>query len=72
MARPIKQLTADKDTLMQLRRCLRASTVTVRERERAEMVLLRLEGLSVAAVAERAGFTKFRTGISVSRGQPMQ
>jgi transposase len=60
MARPIKQLTADKDTLMQLRRCLRASTVTVRERERAEMVLLRLEGLSVAAVAERLGTTPKR------------
>src|SRR5271165_2360973 len=60
MARPIKRLLADGESLAQLRRRARSSTVAVRDRDRAEMVLLRIEGFSVAAVAERLGTTPKR------------
>src|SRR5271165_4289708 len=60
MARPIKRLLADGESLAQLRRRARSSTVAVRDRARAEMVLLRIEGFSVAAVAERLGTTPKR------------
>jgi transposase len=63
MARPIKGLLADRETLSQLRRRVRSSTVAVRDRDRAEMILLRIEGLSVAAVAERLGTTPKRVSM---------
>jgi transposase len=60
MGRPIKRLLADGESLTRLRRRARSSTVAVRDRERAEMILLRIDGLSVAAVAERLGTTAKR------------
>ena len=60
MARPIKLLLADREALRELRRRARSSTVAVRDRERAEIVLLRIEGVSVEAAAERLGTTKPR------------
>jgi hypothetical protein len=54
MARPIKRVAAEADVVRELRRRSRASTSTVRERERAEIVLARLDGLSVTAAAEKA------------------
>jgi transposase len=60
MGRPIKRLLADKEALLQLRQRTGSSTVAVRDRERAEIVLLRLEGFSVATVAERLGTTPKR------------
>ena len=60
MARPIKRIAAEADVLKELRRRSRATTSTVRERERADIVLARLDGLSVGAVAEKLGTTPKR------------
>lgn len=57
MARPIKLIEAEPDVVKELRRRSRATTSTVRERERADVVLGRLEGLAVSVVAERLGTT---------------
>ena len=63
MARPIKRLLADGEALMELRRRARSPTVAVRDSERAEIVLLRIEGVSVEAVAERLGTTPKRVSM---------
>ena len=63
MARPIKQLRADSDVVKELRRRSRAATAPVRDRERAEIVLLRLDGRSVEAVAEQLGTTAKRVSL---------
>ena len=60
MARPIKRLRAEPEVVKELRRRTKATTSTVRERERAEIVLLRLRGVSVEAAAERQGTTPKR------------
>jgi transposase len=60
MARPIKRITAEPESVEELRRRARAVTSTVREQERARIVLLRLEGMSVTAVAEHLGTTAKR------------
>jgi transposase len=60
MARPIKLIEAEPDVVKELRRRSRATTSTVRERERADIVLCRLEGLAVSIVAERLGTTAKR------------
>jgi len=60
MARPIKRIAAEADVVKELRRRSRASTSTVRERERADIVLARLDGVSVTAVAEKLGTTPKR------------
>ncbi|MFO1083553.1 MAG: IS630 family transposase [Reyranellaceae bacterium] len=60
MARPIKRLEAEGEVVQELRRRARARTSTVRERERAEIVLLRLDGLSVNKVAEQLKTTAKR------------
>jgi DNA-directed RNA polymerase specialized sigma24 family protein len=52
MAPPIKRLHADDETLRELQRRARAATSTVREQERTSIILLRLKGMSVAAIAE--------------------
>jgi DNA-directed RNA polymerase specialized sigma24 family protein len=62
MARPIKRLQAEPAVVEDLRRRSRARTSMVRERERAEIILLRLEGLGVAEIALR-----LKTQRSVSR-----
>ena len=55
MARPIKHIQADAETVKELRRRARAATSTVRKQERANIVLLRLDGKGVEAVAEQLG-----------------
>ena len=51
MARPIKRLKAEPEVVEELRRRSRARTSMVRDRQRAEIILLRLEGVSVAEIA---------------------
>ena len=63
MARPIKHLQAEPDIVAELRRRSRATTSTVREKERAAMVLLRFDGIGVEAVAEQLGTTAKRVSI---------
>lgn len=63
MARPIKQLQADAETTKELQRRARAATSSVRDRERADIVLLRLQGLKVEAVAEQLGTTAKRVSM---------
>ena len=60
MARPIKRLQAEPAVVEDLRRRSRARTSMVRERERAEIILLRLEGLGVAEIALRLKTTAKR------------
>jgi transposase len=67
MARPIKRIAAGADLLKELRRRARASTSTVREQERAEMVLARVDGLSVTAAAEKLGTTPKRVSMWTKR-----
>ncbi|MGH6801764.1 MAG: IS630 family transposase [Methyloceanibacter sp.] len=72
MARPIKQLQADVEVVKELRRRSRAATASVRDRERADIVLLRLEGLGVEAVAERLGTTAKRVSTWSKRFEERQ
>jgi transposase len=60
MARPIKRLEAKPAVVEDLRRRSRARTSMVRERERAEIILLRLEGLGVTEIALRLKTTAKR------------
>jgi hypothetical protein len=43
MARPIKRLHGEPDVVKELRRRSRSTTIGVRDRERAEIILLRLD-----------------------------
>jgi transposase len=63
MARPIKRLQADLAVVEELRRRSRASTSTVRERDRAGMILLRLDGVSVTEAAVRLKTTAKRVSM---------
>ena len=63
MARPIKRLQAEPEIAAELRRRWRATTSTVREKERAAMVLLRLDGLGVEAAAGQLGTMAKRVSI---------
>jgi transposase len=67
MARPIKRIAAGADVRKELRRRARASTSTVREQKRAEIVLARLDGLSVTAAAEKLGTTPKRVSTWTKR-----
>ncbi len=60
MARPIKRLHAEADIVNELRRRARATTIAVRDRERAAIILLRLEGVGVEAAAEQLKTTSKR------------
>jgi len=60
MARPIKRLETEPAVTEELRRRLRSRTCLVRERERAEIILLRLEGIGVAEIAARLKTTAKR------------
>ena len=51
MARPIKVLSATEDTLSELRRRANGRSIEHRERFRAKIILLRLDGLKIAEVA---------------------
>jgi len=63
MARPIKHLQAEAVLVKELRRRARAMTSTVREQQRASIVLLRLDGMSVEAAAKQLGTTPKRVSI---------
>jgi transposase len=63
MGRPVKRIQADAEAVKQLRRRARAATSTVREQERANIVLLRLDGNGVEAVAEQLGTTAKRVSL---------
>jgi transposase len=60
MARPIKRIQAEAEVVEELRRRARARTSLVRERERAEIILLRLDGIGVAETAARLKTTAKR------------
>jgi transposase len=55
MARPIKVVTADKGVRAELERRAKAPTSAHRDRLRAKIVLLRLDGLKNEDVAARVG-----------------
>jgi hypothetical protein len=63
MARPIKRLQAEPGVVTELRRRSRSTTIGVRDRERAAIILLRLDGLGVEAVAERLNTTPKRVSL---------
>ena len=67
MVRPVKRIQADTEAVKELRRRARAATSTVRERERANIVLLRLEGKGVEAVAEQLGTAAKRVSMWCKR-----
>ena len=46
MARPIKQLYAEPDVAKELRRRARSTAIGARDKERANIILLRLDGVS--------------------------
>lgn len=60
MGRPIKPMQAGQEMVAELRRRLRSATIGVRDRERADIILLRLEGVGVQGIAERLGTTAKR------------
>jgi len=55
MARPIKKLVASPEDGAELRRRSRAATTTQRDKLRADIVLLRVDGLKIEDVAGRLG-----------------
>jgi transposase len=61
--RPVKRIEVEPEVAAELRRRARAATSTVREQQRASIVLLWLEGLSVTAVAARLGTTAKRVSM---------
>jgi transposase len=63
VSRPIKRLIAEPSVIKELRRRSRSTTIGVRDRERAEMILLRLDGASVAVVAEQLHTTPKRVSL---------
>ncbi len=63
MAQQIRRVTAEPDVVAQLRRRSRASAISMRDRERAAIILLRLEGLGVDAVAARLNTTPKRVSL---------
>ena len=65
MARRRIELQADE--VGELRRRLRAGTVSVRERRRSEIILLRAEGLTQQQIAERMGISRLQVGRWVGR-----
>ena len=67
MARPIKRLHTEPETVQELRRRVKAPTSTVRERDRALIILLRLEGVGVDVVAEKLGTTSKRVSMWARR-----
>jgi transposase len=63
MARPIKRLHGEPDVVKELRRRSLSTTIGVRDRERANIILLRLDGVGVEAVAERLKTTPKRVSL---------
>jgi transposase len=56
-------LGGELDVVKELRRRSRSTTIGVRDRERAEIILLRLDGVGVEAVAERLKTTPKRVSL---------
>jgi transposase len=67
MGRPIKRLQAEPGVIAELRRRSRSTTIGMRDRERANIILLRIEGLGVEAVAERSSTTSKRVSMWSTR-----
>ena len=67
MARPIKWVRADPDVVKELQRRSRSATIGVRDRERANIVLLRLEGVGVEDVAKQLKTTPKRVSVWARR-----
>ena len=67
MGRPIKRIAAEPNVVAELRRRARASTSTARAKERALIVLLRLDGLGVTAVAAQLHTTPKRVSTWTQR-----
>jgi transposase len=63
MAQQIRRVTAEPGVVAELRRRSRGSAVSRRDRERAAIILLRLEGLGVEAVAARLSTTPKRVSL---------
>jgi len=63
MAPPIKQLQADPGVVKELQRRSRSATISVRDRGRADIILLRLDGLGVEVVAQRLNTTPKRVSL---------
>lgn len=63
MARPIKRLRAEPDVVKELGRRSRSTTIGVRDRERAEIILRRLNGVGVEAVAAQLNTTPKRVSL---------
>ena len=63
MARPIKRLQAEADVVKELRRRSRSTTIGVRDRERAKIILQRLDGVGVEAVAAQLNTTPKRVSM---------
>jgi transposase len=67
MARPIKVVAARAEVRAELERRAKASTSAHRDRFRAQIILLRLDGLRIADVAERMGTSMPTVSIWSSR-----
>jgi transposase len=63
MARPIKRVHAEPGVVKELRRRSRSATIGVRDRERADIILLRLDGVGVEEVAEQLKTTPKRVSM---------
>jgi transposase len=63
MARPIKRLHAEPGVVNELRRRSRSSTAGVRDRERAKLILMRLDGVGVETVAAQLNTTAKRVSL---------
>ena len=63
MARPIERLHGEPDAVKELRRRSRSTAIGVGDRQRAEIILLRLDGVGVEAVAERRKTTPKRVSL---------
>lgn len=63
MAPPIKQLHADPSVVNELQRRSRSATISVRDRGRADIILLRLAGLGVEVIAQRLNTTPKRVSL---------
>jgi hypothetical protein len=67
MARPIKRLHGELDVVKELRRRSRSTTIGVRDRERAEIILLRLDGVGVCSSSIRRIMARSAAGTGRGR-----
>src|SRR5262249_22367264 len=67
MARPIKRMRAEAEVVKELRPRSRSTTIGVRDRQRAEISLRRLEGVGVKAVAAQLNTTPKRVSMCSKR-----